>query len=342
MFGPLAGLVAMALWVFDPTVLTNASFVTTDTGAALGFFASAYAFYRFVIRMSWQKALTCGLAVGVALACKHNAVLLLPILLLLAVGELSGRWLRGQRFPKTFCLRMITGMIAIAAVALTVLWGAYSFRFAMHPVGVSMPPLKTQVQTLSPLMSNVVTFCALHHLLPESYLYGLVDVVRVGTHMPTYTFGKLYAQGQWFYFPAILSLKWSVGVLGLLLLAIAAFVSGHVRRPREVFFLALPALFYLGVAMASPLNIGVRHLLPPFPFAFSLAGAGAGWLVHQRRAWVWPVAGLLLWHALDSVRMFPNYMPYANILWGGPAHTHEFFADSATEWGQDLKFVSAW
>jgi len=149
----------MALWVFDPTVLTNASFVTTDTGAALGFFASAYAFYRFVIRMSWQKALTCGLAVGVALACKHNAVLLLPILLLLAVGELSGRWLRGQRFPKTFCLRMITGMIAIAAVALTVLWGAYSFRFAMHPVGVSMPPLKTQVQTLSPLMSNVVTSC---------------------------------------------------------------------------------------------------------------------------------------------------------------------------------------
>ncbi len=31
MFGPIAGLIAMALWVFDPTVLTNAPFVTTDT-----------------------------------------------------------------------------------------------------------------------------------------------------------------------------------------------------------------------------------------------------------------------------------------------------------------------
>ncbi len=162
-----------------------------------------------------------------------------------------------------------------------------------------MPALHTQIQTLSPLMSNVINFCARRHLLPESYLYGLVDVVRVGTYMPTYFFSKLYAHGQWFYFPVILSLKWSVGVIGLLLLAIVAFFSGYVRRPREVFFLALPALFYLGVAMASPLNIGVRHLLPLFPFAFSLAGAGAEGLVVGRRVWAWPVAGLLLWHAVD-------------------------------------------
>ncbi len=86
-----------------------------------------------------------------------------------------------------------------------------------------MPALHTQIQTLSPLMSNVINFCARRHLLPESYLYGLVDVVRVGTYMPTYFFSKLYAHGQWFYFPVILSLKWSVGVIGLLLLAIVAF-----------------------------------------------------------------------------------------------------------------------
>jgi hypothetical protein len=342
MFGPVAGLVAMALWVFDPTVLTNAPFVTTDTGAALGFFASAYTFYRFVLRMNWQRAVTCGLAVGVALASKHNAVLLLPILLLLAAGEFFTRWRRDGSFPRRFGARMSAGMAVIAVVALTLLWGAYSFRFAMVPQGVSMPTLAARIGTLSPLMSSIISFCARHHLLPESYLYGLVDVVRVGTSMPTYIFGKLYAHGQWFYFPAILSLKWSMGVLGLLLLATLALVSGQVRRPREIFFLAVPPMFYLAVAMASPLNIGVRHVLPVFPFAFLLAGAGAGWLIEQRRIWVWPVACLLLWHVVDSVRMFPNYMPYANILWGGPAHTHEYFSDSATEWGQDLKFVDAW
>ena len=212
----------------------------------------------------------------------------------------------------------------------------------MHPSGVAMPPLKAQMQTLSPLMVRVIGFCAAHHLLPESYLYGLVDVVRVGTYMPTYFAGHLYAHGQWFYFPAILSLKWSVGVLGLLLLALGAFLTGRVHRPREVYFLLLPAVFYLAVAMASPLNIGVRHVLPVFPFTFALAGAGSAWLMQQRRAWALPVAASLLWHVADSVRMFPNYMPYANVFWGGPARTHDYFADSATEWGQDLKFVKAW
>ena len=342
MFGSAAGLIAMALFVFDPTILTNAPFVTTDMGAAFGFFASVYTFYRFVKVMTWQRALLCGVAVGLALAAKHSAVLLLPILLLLAAGDIAGRWKTERIWPRRYVSRMLTGMAGIAACALFLLWGFYSFRFAMHPVGVEMPLLAGQMGPLSTPMRVAISFCDHFHLLPESYLYGFVDVQRVGIWMPTYVFGRLYAHGQWFYFPAILSLKWSVGVLGLLALAIYAFATGKVHRPREVFFLALPALFYIIMAMAGPLNIGVRHVLPIFPFTFALAGGGAAWLVRQRRAWIYPVAALLLWHAVDSVRMFPNYMPYANALWGGPAKTHLYFSDSATEWGQELKWVKQW
>jgi hypothetical protein len=137
-------------------------------------------------------------------------------------------------------------------------------------------------------------------------------------------------------------LKWTVGMLGLLLLAIYAFATGKVRRPREVFFLTLPLLFYLAVAMLSPLNIGIRHVLPIFPFAFALVGGAAGWLVQQRRAWAYVVGALLLWHVVDSVRTYPNYLPYANVLWGGPAKTHLYFSDSATDWGQQLKWTRQW
>jgi Dolichyl-phosphate-mannose-protein mannosyltransferase len=342
MFGSAAGLIAMTLFVFDPTVLTNAPFVTTDMGAAFSFFASVYTFYRFVKVMVWQRALLCGFAVGLALAAKHSAVLLLPIFLLLAAGEIAGRWMQYRIWPRRYVSRMLTGMAAIAGCALFVLWSFYSFRFAMHPVGVEMPPLARQMGPLSISMRAAIAFCERFHLLPESYLYGFVDVQRVGIHMPAYIFGKIYAHGQWFYFPAILSLKWSIGVLGLLALATCAFATGKVHRPREVFFLAVPALFYLVMAMAGPLNIGVRHVLPIFPFTFALTGGGTAWLVQQRRAWIYPVAALLLWHVVDSVRMFPNYMPYANALWGGPAKTHLYFSDSATEWGQELKWVKQW
>ncbi|HEX4019554.1 MAG TPA: glycosyltransferase family 39 protein [Acidobacteriaceae bacterium] len=342
MFGTAAGLIAMTLFVFDPTVLTNAPFVTTDMGAACGFFAAVYTFYRFAKAMRWQRAVVCGLAVGLALTAKHSAAALLPMFVLLAAGELAGRWKAARVWPARDALRLLRGMAAIAAVALFVLWGVYSFHYAMHPVGVLMPSLAVEMSSLPPLMKSCISFFAHYHLLPESYLYGLADVQRVGRFMPAYIFGRLYAHGQWFYFPALLSLKWSIGVLGLLALAIYAFATGKVHRPREVFFLAFPALFYLAVAMAAPLNIGVRHVLPVFPFVFALAGGGAWWLLRQRKAWAYPIAALLLWHMAASVRMFPNYMPYANVLWGGRTKTHLYFSDSATDWGQQLKWTKTW
>jgi hypothetical protein len=342
MFGTTAGLIAMALFVFDPTVVANAPFVATDTGAACGFFAAVYTFYRFVKAMQWQRAALCGVVVGLALTTKHSTVLLLPMCVLLAMGEIAGRWKASRVWPGRYVARMLLGMSLITAIAVFVLWGVYGFRYAMHPAGVEMPPLAGELGPLSPVMRGVMSFCARYHLLPESYLYGLVDVQLVGIYMPTYIFGRVFAHGQWFYFPTLLTLKWSVGVLGLLVLAVYAFATGKIRRPREVFFLTLPALFYLAMAMAGPLNIGVRHVLPVFPFVFALVGGGAAWLVQRRRAWGYVVGALLAWHVVDSVRMFPNYLPYANVLWGGPAKTHQYYSDSAVDWGQQLKWTKQW
>ena len=37
--------------------------------------------------------------------------------------------------------------------------------------------------------------------LPESYLYGLVDVKLTANYYTSYLLGKVYAHGVWFYFP---------------------------------------------------------------------------------------------------------------------------------------------
>lgn len=342
MFSAEAGLIALTIFVFDPTVLVNAPFVTTDTGAAFGFFASVYTFYRFVKKVTWARIVICGVAIGIALGSKHSVALLLPILLLLGAGEIAGRWKVSGGWPRQDANRILLGMGAIAALSIFVLWGIYGFRFAMHPEGVAMRSFAQEAALLSPKMRAILTFFERFHLLPESYIYGFADVQQVADVLPAYFFGKIYVHGMWYYFPVMLSLKWSVGVLGLLALAIYAFATGKVRRPREVFFLVLPAVFYLGVAMSSPLNIGVRHSLPVFPFVFALIGGGAAWLIQRKRVWIVPVAALLLWHVVDSVRMFPNYLPYGNELYGGPAKTHLYFTDSATEWGEELKWVKQW
>jgi hypothetical protein len=342
MFGTAAGLIAMALFVFDPTVLTNAPFVTTDMGGSCGFFAAVYLFYRFLKRMGWQRAAVCGVVLGFALTTKHSALALLPMLGLLAMGDVAGVWFAERKWPGAKVARLAIEGVGILAVAYGVFWGVYGFRYAMHPVGVEMSSLASKTGELPAVSRAAMEFCARHRLVPESYLYGLADVQQVGIGMPTYFMGKVYAHGLWYYFPVLLSLKWSVGVLGLLALAVWVLATGKVGKPREVFFLALPAVFYLGTAMGAPLNIGVRHVLPLFAFTFALCGAGAGWLVGRSRGWSAAVVVLLAWHATDSVRMFPNYLPYANTLWGGAAKTHLYFTDSATDWGQQLKWTKAW
>lgn len=44
MFGVGAGFVAMALFVFDPSILTNGAYITTDATVSCFFFATVYAF----------------------------------------------------------------------------------------------------------------------------------------------------------------------------------------------------------------------------------------------------------------------------------------------------------
>jgi hypothetical protein len=84
----------------------------------------------------------------------------------------------------------------------------------------------------------------------------------------------------------------------------------------------------------------VRHILLVFIFVLVLAGGAAWSLIQSDRRWVWPVAVLIIFHVVSSLRAFPtSYIPYANELWGGPANIHRYLTDSTTDWGQQLKAV---
>jgi hypothetical protein len=48
---------------------------------------------------------------------------------------------------------------------------------------------------------------------------------------------------------------------------------------------------------------------------------------------------LLAFHAGSSLRAYPNYLSYGNELWGGPAETYHYLANSDVDWGQAQKMV---
>jgi tetratricopeptide (TPR) repeat protein len=356
MFGPGIGLLAMALFVFEPNLLGHGSLIDTDEAAACGLFAAVYAFYRYVKRPSVLRLVECGLVAGVCLAVKHSGVLIFPILGLLGVGEILIR--RTPRLdPRDLAaevpsvarqaLHLAGALAVIGVLAWAVLWSVYGFRFRARPAPLVMtPPLTEYVRGVGhpPLKNQGESFAILvldrWKVMPESYLYGLADVLTVSAGpRPTFIFGKLFPTARWYYFPSVLLIKTTLGVLILLVLVPAIKALGGKEVRRELLFVTIPPAVYLAVSMTSGLNVGVRHVLPVYPFLLLLAAAAGMALARRGRRWAYVVGVLVALHVASSVRAYPNYLAYSNEVWGGPAKTYRVLSDSNVDYGQSLKAV---
>lgn len=339
MFGTVAAFIALALLAFDPNILANGAFVTTDVGVSCCMLASIYAFYRYAKSPSAWRLVVVGVATGLALAAKHTGVLLLPMMFLLAIIEIWRRVPEGAKLPwQREALRWIGMLAGTTVIAFTILWGFYGFRYQARPAGLSLnPPMGQYLENLSkPSERYVLGTAARLHLLPESYLYGMADIQMVDDFYTSYFFGKVYPHGVWFYFPGVIAIKSTLPFLLLLALSIAAMATRRFRQWREILFLAVPSLFYLAIAMSSHMNIGARHILPMYVFLYVLLGGGASALISKNQRWAYVVLLLVFWQAVDAARIFPNYIAFANELWGGPANTHKYLSDANVDWAQQL------
>ena len=338
-FGETAALIALVVLVFEPNVAGHSALVTTDVGVTLFFLASIYAFYRFVKEPSAARLMTAGIVAGLLLATKHSGILFAPMLVLLILWEILTSQ-SGQRGRTA--LRLAGAFAAIVLIGVAVLWAFYGFRFAARPPGLKFPTVAEYSEPLSHFDQSVMNGFARLHLLPESYLIGLVDVKRMAQFYPTFVLGHQLAHGVWWYFPLVILIKSTLGMLALVLLSCFAIVIGRLRKSREIAFLAIPWAVYLGVAMASGMNIGARHILPLYALAAILVGGGVAALAAHSRRWAWVCGGLIAAHIVSALLAFPNYIPYANEAWGGPKNVHNLLSDANADWAQQLYQVKAW
>jgi hypothetical protein len=171
---------------------------------------------------------------------------------------------------------------------------------------------------------------------------GLVDVKRVAEFYPAFIFGTVHAHGVWYYFPAVILIKSTLGILALCALATWAALTGKIGKTRELVWLLAPGAVYLLIAMLSGIDIGSRHILPIYAMAAIFAGAGAAALSARSRAWTGIVAVLIAAHIAGSLITYPNEMAYANIAWGGAKNSHNLLSDASVDWAQQLYQVRAW
>jgi 4-amino-4-deoxy-L-arabinose transferase-like glycosyltransferase len=337
--GAQAGLIALALTAFHPSLLAHGHLATTDLPAALAMVLASWALWAWCRRPSSSRAAVVGLALGGAVATRLTGWLLVPAFLLI----LAWRWRRnggaGSSAADSGSRSRVGLLLAIVLLPPAVVWAAYGFHRAPWP-GASV------LQDVSPRLGvagRVVAGAHRARLLPEAYLEGAryqIEHTRQGH--PAYLLGERSRTGWPQYFLVAFLVKNTPGFL----LAVAVAGFGCWMRGSARFRIAadcvLPAAFLFAAVSLGRIQIGERYLLPVYPYlivlvASCLARLGEGL---AGRLLVGLVLVLHLGPALAAAG--PGYLTYFNLLAGGPAGGERVLLDSNLDWGQDLPRLATW
>jgi len=215
------------------------------------------------------------------------------------------------------------------------------------------------------------------------YMLGILMVFQRSAGGNTiYFLGEVRGAGGPAYFPLLFLLKEPVPTLIIVLAALILAAWWMIRRdPRDgrrrgqrildylgvnfpEFSMASFIVLYWGYSMQSPLNIGLRHLMPTIPFVYILAagvwkkwvtrinfpggeltialiGAAAKSFARGSIKYLFLVA-LILWLFLETLFAAPYFLSYFNEFGGGIWNGYHWVTDSNYDWGQDLLRLQSW
>jgi hypothetical protein len=318
LFGERAAAIVCALFLLAPTVLAHGHLATLDLACTASIFASALALrWACAAEPSWRVGVA-GAVWGLALLVKFTALLLLPAYGLLLFLR------RGQRWQRAFAELAILGVAALAVVN-----AGMAFRGSFTALGEY--PMASEfgrgLQAWLPAGTPVP--------LPYDYVRGFdaqkFDVEHA--EFPSYLLGDWSREGWPGYEAVALLVKTPVPFL--VMLAACPIVLMRRRLPRqELAFLCAPlAVTGFLLVTFNALNVGIRYLLPLFPFTFVLLGAlFAG---SSRLAGGIGLAAVA-WYAVAAASVHPSHLAYFNLIAGGPSVGDRWLLDSNFDWGQDL------
>ena len=335
--GETAGLAAVALAVFHPSILAHGHLLATDLTGTLALAAASWAFWRWLRRPGSRWAIAVGLLLGLAVTARLTGWLAVPILGLLAT-------LHAAALPKGDRRRFVRSAAGLAAAAIVavpvVIWSIHGFRYAPWPGA-------TVAQAPGPWLGwsgRAIRSLQAHRALPEAYLEGAryqLEHNLVGH--PAYLLGRRSNTGWRSYYLVAFGVKNTLGFLAGLVLALVVLVRRRAFAPSSAAtHWAIAAVLLFAAASLGRIQIGERYILPVYPYLILLMAAAAPSLM-SRRGGRLAAGAVLAMHAVPSLLAAPGgYLSYFNVLAGGREGGHRVLVDSNLDWGQDLPRLAGW
>jgi 4-amino-4-deoxy-L-arabinose transferase-like glycosyltransferase len=373
-FGERIAILALFFFSFSPTFLAHGRLVTTDVPAALGVVLATLYFLKALKNPTRKNIILAGITLGISQLLKFSLILILPFFILLTLI-----WILIFKEWKNPLKVLISSLILWILVVLVV----YGFLIYNYPPERQLRDTKITLESFSGGPSSIKEACFLPKSIEKlkrcpaeiviwasdkpiiralaHYGLGLLMVFqRASGGHTTYFLGEVSASGWKIYFPFVYLIKEPLAFHIFWILALCYFalkikeplfkrtifrLKNFIKEHFVEFSMVLWLLIYWATSIKSNLNIGVRHLLPVFPFTIILTAKGiVFWLEntkHKKIAFSLFLI-LILWQAISVLKIYPHFISFANEIVGGPDKVYLYTVNSNLDWGQDLKRLKKW
>jgi len=335
LLGRAGAAAAVLIFTMIPTLLAHAGLATTDMGITACFAAALYAALRWIEEPNARTGAWMGFSLALAILSKLSALVFYPAALGLVLT--SGLLLRlpGLSGPGLAIRQRLRSLGTAIAVAFFVIWAGYFFSIGKVPgVPFSLP-------------------------FPELY----AGVKAVADHNAeghlSYLLGEVRTTGWWYFFPFLLLVKLPIGLHLLVAAGLVSIFFSLKRKPGRpgispisyeqtsdtqannrwpLWIAGAISASILAVAIPTRINLGIRHVMPMFPFLAIIAAAGLMALLKMRRDVAWPrwaAAATIGYLCISSLAAHPDYISYFNEFVG--RNPERLVVDSELDWGQDVK-----
>ena len=342
LYGGAGGLLALALYVFDPNILAHGGLVGTDLFATATIALAVWAFWRFLNHEGpgdWRAATVSALCFALAQLAKYTAAYLVPILILIALGHaapalgalarrgdwrgLAGRMGRAGAYAALY----------VAAFLVVVNLGYWGQR-TMQPLAESHFR-SSQFQRVQAALAPVP---GVRVPVPAAYVEGLDWVFhneRGGVNV--YLLGEMGKDGVvGRRFPEYYAVAWlykePIATQLLLLLALVVYALRFRRFDfrRTRWPLACTALFFAWYfTFVYNFQLGYRFALVGLPVVFVFTGSLLSEAAALGRRARWLVGGLLVYLVVSVLSYYPHFIPYFNELVWDRSRAYQVLADAS-------------
>ena len=315
LYGVVGMFLSLALYAFCPNVIAHSRLITSDMYSALFIFMSVYHFASYLRHGKTPDFILMIFASGLAIVSKQTALLLVFILpLILGINIYFHQQLKGGLGPGKVLAALFCTCFIVNAV--------YGFRLYSFEIG----PL-----AFAPSVSRC--YLPVPQVFVDSLLLGM-QYNKIGWN--TYLLGQYSAYGWWYYFPVLFLLKMPFSFFLMLAMLILSYRMTTKTIMEDEFLILIPIIvFILFFMFFCKVQIGIRYLLPAFPFLFILMGRLGLYVTLQKKINL-KIALIILTasYMVSSLSFFPHFIQYGSEIIYNRINLYKYFSDSNLDWGQ--------